>query len=163
VPGPHDCSLVLRGIKTLGLRVKRHVANAQAIAHWLAADPRVGRVHYPGLPQHPQHDLARRQMSDPGGIVAFELPDEAAARAFCRAVKLWTVAESLGGPWSLLCHPPTMTHASVEPEVRRRNGIDDGLVRLSPGLEDARDLIEDLDQALSISGVEAVAASGGAR
>jgi cystathionine gamma-lyase len=149
VPGPHDCALVLRGLKTLGLRVQRHCANAQAIAHWLAADPRVARVHYPGLPQHPQHALARRQQGEFGGIVSFELADEPAARAFTRAVKLWTVAESLGGPWSLLCHPPTMTHASVEPEVRRRNGIGDGLIRLSPGLEDARDLIEDLDQALA--------------
>jgi cystathionine gamma-lyase len=166
IPGPQDCSLVLRGIKTLGLRVGRHCANASAIAHWLAADRRVGRVHYPGLAEHPQHALARRQMSDFGGIVSFELADEPAARAFARAVQLWTVAESLGGPWSLLCHPPTMTHASVEPEVRRRNGISDGLVRLSPGLEDARDLIEDLDRALAGAtrgaGAE-IAAAGGAR
>ena len=164
VPGPQDCSLVLRGIKTLGLRVGRHCANAHAIAGWLAADARVDRVHYPGLATHPQHALASRQMSDFGGIVSFELADEPAARAFTRAVKLWTVAESLGGPWSLLCHPPTMTHASVEPEVRRRNGIADGLVRLSPGLEDVRDLIEDLDQALSsCAGSVSLAAAGGAR
>ena len=148
IPGPQDCALVLRGIKTLGLRVGRHCANARAIAHWLAADRRVARVHYPGLAGHPQHALASRQMSDFGGIVSFELADEAAARAFARAVQLWTVAESLGGPWSLLCHPPTMTHASVEPEVRRRNGIADGLIRLSIGLEDVRDLIRDLEQAL---------------
>jgi cystathionine beta-lyase/cystathionine gamma-synthase len=121
-------------------------------------------VHYPGLASHPQHALASRQMSDSGGIVSFELEDEAAARAFTRAVKLWTVAESLGGPWSLLCHPPTMTHASVEPEVRRRNGIADGLIRLSPGLEDVRDLIEDLDQALAPSTrTVSLATSGGAR
>jgi cystathionine gamma-lyase len=171
VPGPQDCSLVLRGIKTLGLRVGRHCANARAIAEWLAADHRVARVHYPGLPGHPQHELARRQMSDFGGIVSFELADEAAARAFTRSVGLWTVAESLGGPWSLLCHPPTMTHASVEPDVRRRNGISDGLIRLSPGLEDVRDLIEDLDQALATTSGEAhetdvreaAAAAGGAR
>jgi len=164
VPGPHDCSLVLRGIKTLGLRVGRHCTNARAIAEWLVADGRAGRVHYPGLATHPQHALAARQMSDSGGIVSFELEDEAAARAFTRAVKLWTVAESLGGPWSLLCHPPTMTHASVEPEVRRRNGIADGLIRLSPGLEDVRDLIEDLDQALTPSTrTVSLATSGGAR
>ena len=169
IPGPQDCALVLRGIKTLGLRVGRHCANANAIAHWLAADRRVARVHYPGLATHPQHALASRQMSDFGGIVSFELGDEPAARAFTRAVQLWTVAESLGGPWSLLCHPPTMTHASVEPEVRRRNGINDGLIRLSPGLEDVRDLIEDLDLALAAAsrgaGVEiaAAVAAGGAR
>ena len=166
IPGPQDCSLVLRGIKTLGLRVGRHCANAGAIARWLASDHRVARVHYPGLASHPQHALAGRQMSDFGGIVSFELADEAAARAFARAVQLWTVAESLGGPWSLLCHPPTMTHASVEPEVRRRNGITDGLVRLSPGLEDAQDLIEDLDRALAAAtrgdAVE-TATAGGAR
>ena len=166
IPGPQDCSLVLRGIKTLGLRVGRHCANASTIAHWLAADRRVARVHYPGLAEHPQHALAGRQMSDFGGIVSFELADEAAARAFARAVQLWTVAESLGGPWSLLCHPPTMTHASVEPDVRRRNGISDGLVRLSPGLEDPRDLIEDLDRALAAASRGAaveIAAAGGAR
>ena len=164
IPGPQDCSLVLRGIKTLGLRVGRHCANAGAIARWLASDHRVARVHYPGLASHPQHALAGRQMSDFGGIVSFELADEAAARAFARAVQLWTVAESLGGPWSLLCHPPTMTHASVEPEVRRRNGITDGLVRLSPGLEDAQDLIEDLDRALAAAtrgdAVETATAAG---
>jgi cystathionine gamma-lyase len=166
IPGPQDCSLVLRGIKTLGLRVGRHCANASTIAHWLAADRRVARVHYPGLEEHPQHALAGRQMSDFGGIVSFELADEAAARAFARAVQLWTVAESLGGPWSLLCHPPTMTHAAVEPDVRRRNGISDGLVRLSPGLEDPRDLIEDLDRALAAASRGAaveIAAAGGAR
>jgi cystathionine gamma-lyase len=151
VPSPHDCSLVLRGIKTLSLRVARHCFNARTIAEWLAADRRVSRVHYPGLTSHPQHALAGLQMTDYGGIVSFELGDECAARAFSRAVRLWSVAESLGGPWSLLCHPPTMTHASVEPEVRRRNGISDGLIRLSPGLEDVRDLIEDLDQALAVA------------
>src|SRR5262249_17920902 len=136
---------------------------------WLAGDRRVARVYYPGLASHPQHALARRQMSDFGGIVSFELADEAAARTFTRAVKLWTVAESLGGPWSLLCHPPTMTHPPVEPEVRRGTGIADGLIRLSPGLEDALDLIEDLDQALggapqaAASEEREPAATGGAR
>lgn len=149
VPGPQDCALVLRGTKTLALRVERHCANARAVADFLSRHPAVAKVHYPGLAAHPQHELARRQMRDFGGIVSFELPGgEAEARRFCRAVELWTVAESLGGPKSLLCHPPTMTHASVEPEVRRRNGINDGLIRLSAGLEDAEDLVADLEQAL---------------
>ena len=149
VPGPQDCFLILRGLKTLGLRMDRHLANARALALRLAEDPRVAKVYYPGLPDHPQHDLARRQMTGFGAIVSFELAGGLdAARRFTREVKLWTLAESLGGVKSLLCHPPTMTHASVEPEVRRAAGISDGLIRLSPGLEDADDLLADLDQAL---------------
>ncbi|HEY3226505.1 MAG TPA: cystathionine gamma-synthase [Planctomycetota bacterium] len=149
VPGPQDCFLVLRGTKTLALRVERHCANARLVARFLADDPRVARVYFPGLPDHPQHELARRQMKDFGAVVSFELRGgAAAARRFARSVKLWTLAESLGGVKSLLCHPPTMTHASVEPEVRRRAGINDGLIRLSVGLEDVEDLIADLDQAL---------------
>jgi len=150
VPGPQDCFLILRGIKTLGLRMERHGANAREIARRLAEDPRVAKVYYPGLPDHPQHELARRQMAGFGAIVSFELPGGlAAAKRFARSVKLWTLAESLGGVKSLLCHPPTMTHASVEPEVRRAAGISDGLIRLSVGLEDVEDLLADLDQALS--------------
>jgi cystathionine gamma-lyase len=149
VPGPQDCFLILRGIKTLGLRMERHLANARAVALRLAEDPRVAKVHYPGLPDHPQHDLARRQMTGFGAIVSFELAGGLeSARRFTRSVKLWTLAESLGGVKSLLCHPPTMTHASVEPDVRRAAGISDGLIRLSVGLEDAEDLLADLDQAL---------------
>ena len=149
VPGPQDCFLVLRGIKTLGLRMARHGANAREIALRLAEDPRVAKVHFPGLPDHPQHDLARRQMNGFGAIASFELAGGlAAAKKFSRSVKLWTLAESLGGVKSLLCHPPTMTHASVEPEVRRATGISDGLIRLSVGLEDVDDLLADLDQAL---------------
>ena len=149
VPGPQDCFLILRGIKTLGLRMDRHLANARAIAFRLAEDPRVVKVYFPGLPDHPQHDLARRQMAGFGAIVSFELPGGlAAARRFSKAAKLWTLAESLGGVRSLVCHPPTMTHASVEPHVRRAAGIGDGLIRLSVGLEDVEDLVADLDQAL---------------
>jgi cystathionine gamma-lyase len=149
VPGPQDCFLILRGIKTLGLRMERHGANAREIALRLAEDPRVEKVHFPGLPDHPQHELARRQMAGFGAIVSFELAGGlAAARRFSRATKLWTLAESLGGVKSLFCHPPTMTHASVEPEVRRAAGISDGLIRLSVGLEDVEDLLADLDQAL---------------
>lgn len=149
VPGPQDCFLILRGIKTLGLRMDRHLANAREIAFRLAEDPRVSKVYFPGLPDHPQHDLARRQMTGFGAIVSFELPGGlAAARRFSKAAKLWTLAESLGGVRSLFCHPPTMTHASVEPEVRRAAGIGDGLIRLSVGLEDVEDLIADLDLAL---------------
>jgi cystathionine gamma-lyase len=152
VPGPQDCFLILRGLKTLGLRMGRHVASANEIARRLARDPRVAKVYYPGLFDHPQHDLARRQMDGFGAIVSFELADGlAAARRFSRATKLWTLAESLGGVKSLYCHPPTMTHASVEPEVRRAAGISDGLIRLSVGLEDVEDLVEDLDQALAIA------------
>jgi cystathionine beta-lyase/cystathionine gamma-synthase len=149
VPGPQDCFLVLRGIKTLGLRVERHVANAGEIARRLAGDPRIVRVHYPGLASHPGHELARRQMRGFGAIVSFELAGGiAAAKRFSRATELWTLAESLGGVKSLYCHPPTMTHASVEPDVRKAAGISDGLIRLSVGLEDVEDLLADLDQAL---------------
>jgi cystathionine gamma-lyase len=150
VPGPQDCFLVLRGIKTLALRVERHCASARTVAHFLAGHPGIAKVYYPGLAEHPQHDLARRQMKDFGAIVSFELPGGAPeAKRFARKVKLWTLAESLGGVKSLLCHPPTMTHASVEPEVRREVGISDGLIRLSVGLEDVEDLVADLDRALA--------------
>ena len=160
VPGPQDCFLILRGIKTLGLRMERHVANAREIALRLSEDPRVAKVYFPGLPDHPQHDLARRQMKGFGAIVSFELEGGlAAARRFSRATKLWTLAESLGGVKSLFCHPPTMTHASVEPHVRRAAGISDGLIRLSVGLEDVEDLLADLDQALEISATKATVKS----
>ena len=150
VPGPQDCYLVLRGLKTLGLRMDRHVASARTIALRLAEDSRVARVYYPGLPDHPQHDLARRQMSGFGAIISFELEGGLdAATRFSKSTELWTLAESLGGVKSLTCHPPTMTHASVEPEVRREAGIGDGLIRLSVGLEDVEDLLADLDQALA--------------
>lgn len=153
IPGPLDCFLVLRGTKTLALRMERHCANAREIARWLAGHPKVARVYFPGLSDHPQHALAARQMKDFGAMVSFEVrADVEGTKAFIRRLRLWTLAESLGSVKSLLAHPPTMTHASVEPEVRRRNGINDGLVRLSVGLEDVQDLIEDLDQALGAVG-----------
>ncbi len=152
IPSPHDCYLVLRGIKTLGLRVERHCASARLVATFLDAHPAVKRVHFPGLPNHPQHDLARIQMRDFGGIVSFELEDDIeAVRAFQSSCKLWTLAESLGGPKSLICHPATMTHAAVDAEVRRANGLHDGLIRLSVGLEDVEDLIDDLQVGLRAS------------
>lgn len=150
VPGPQDCFLIQRGLKTLGLRMERHCSNAELIARYLLAHDGVRRVHYPGLVDQPSHAVARKQMSRFGAIVSFELDaslDE--TRAFTRRLQLWTLAESLGGVKSLFCHPATMTHASVEPEVRRSVGIGDGLIRLAAGLEDARDLIDDLEQALA--------------
>ena len=124
-----------------------------SLAEFLDDHPRVQRVYFPGLPTHPGHDIAARQMRDFGGVISFELKggvDE--ARAFASSVRLWTLAESLGSVKSLLCHPATMTHASVEPEVRRRNGISDGLIRLSAGIEDVRDLTADLEEALAAPG-----------
>jgi len=150
VPGPQDAYLILRGVKTLGLRVEKHCSNAELLAKWLLANDRVKRVFYPGLVDQPSHAIARKQMSRFGAIVSFELDttlDE--TRAFTRRLQLWTLAESLGSVKSLFCHPATMTHASVEPDVRRAVGIGDGLIRLSVGLEDVRDLIEDLEQALA--------------
>ena len=160
VPGPQDCFLVLRGTKTLAVRMDRHCANARAIAARLAEHPRVRRVYYPGLASHPGHDIASRQMKDFGAVISFELEGGEEARAFTSRVRLWTLAESLGSVKSLLCHPATMTHASVEPEVRRRNGISDGLVRLSVGIEDKDDLAEDLDQALAAPHGVSVRAAG---
>jgi cystathionine gamma-lyase len=150
VPGPQDCFLQLRGIKTLALRVERHAANALAVAEFLEGHSDVRRVIYPGLTSHPQHELARRQATGFGGIVSVEFDGGIErARPLIGRLKLWPLAESLGGVKSLLCHPATMTHASVEPAERRRIGIADGLVRLSVGLEYAQDLIDDLDQALA--------------
>ncbi len=149
VPGPQDCFLLLRGIKTLALRVAAHCAATKTIATWLSTHPAVARVFYPGLPSHPGHAVAAKQMSDFGSIVSFELDaDLEETIRFTRSLRLWTLAESLGSVKSLFCHPPTMTHASVEPDVRRRVGIPDGLIRLSVGLEDPQDLIDDLDQAI---------------
>lgn len=150
VPGPQDCFLILRGIKTLPIRMAAHCASARKIAEWLAVHPAVARVYYPGLASHPGHETARRQASDFGAVISFELRstlDETIE--FTKSLQLWTLAESLGSVKSLFCHPPTMTHASVEPEVRRSVGIADGLIRLSVGLEDPEDLIADLEQALA--------------
>jgi cystathionine gamma-lyase len=141
--------LALRGLKTLALRMERHCQNAQRIAEWLAARLDVSRVHYPGLPTHPQHELARRQMSQFGGMVSVVLKGgEPRARQVLERCKLFTLAESLGGVESLIEHPGLMTHASIPADKRRQIGIDDGLVRLSVGIEDVNDLVADLDQAL---------------
>jgi cystathionine gamma-lyase len=149
-PGPMDVFLVLRGIKTLAVRMDRHCANAGAIARHLEKDARVARVVYPGLASHPQRALAERQMSGFGGMVSFELSGGvAAANAFASATRLFTLAESLGGVESLVEVPASMTHASIPAEVRRASGLPDGLVRLSVGLEHAEDLIADVDAALA--------------
>ncbi len=150
IAGPFDSFLVLRGVKTLALRMERHCANALAIAQWLAGPPAIRRVIYPGLASHPQHALARRQMNGFGGMVTIELAaDLAGTKRVLERVRLFTLAESLGGTDSLIEHPGIMTHASVPAEQRRALGIGDGLVRLSIGIEDAGDLIADLDQALA--------------
>jgi cystathionine gamma-lyase len=149
IPGPQDCFLVLRGLKTLSVRMDRHCRNAQQVAEFLAKHPKVARVYYPGLETHPNHHVAQHQMRQYGAMLSAELKcDVDEAKRFATYTRVFTLAESLGSVKSLLCHPPTMTHASVEPEVRRKVGIPDGLIRLSVGLEDARDLIADLSQAL---------------
>jgi cystathionine beta-lyase/cystathionine gamma-synthase len=146
VPSPFDCYLVLRGLKTLGVRMQRHVESAMRIAEWLAKHPRVARVRYPGLPTHEAHALAARQMRGPGGMMSFELDGSLAqAAAFLKTLRVFVCAESLGGVESLAEHPAIMTHASLPPEARRALGIGDGLIRLSVGLEDAGDLLADLD------------------
>ncbi len=147
---PHDCFLVLRGLKTLQLRLREHEYNAQRIAEYLEAHPAVAKVHYPGLPTHPQHLLASRQQKGFGAMLSFELADGAPERVnhVLRSLRWFTLAESLGGVESLVAHPASMTHASMTPEARRRAGISDGLIRLSVGIEDAADLLEDLARAL---------------
>jgi cystathionine beta-lyase/cystathionine gamma-synthase len=148
VPGPFDCWLALRGTKTLPLRMMQHDANGRRVAGWLAQDERVLAVHYPGLPSHPQHELAKRQMSGFGGMLSIETGSLERATRMLERVKLFALAESLGGVESLIGHPATMTHASVPQAMREAMGIGDGLVRLSVGIEEADDLIADLDQAL---------------
>lgn len=149
VPGPQDCFLTLRGIKTLQLRVERHCQSAQRIAEFLENHPAVTQAIYPGLKCHPNHELASRQQKGFGGVVSFEIAGGVEAiKRFANHTQLWTLAESLGGVKSLWCHPASMTHAAVEPEVRKKNGLGDGLIRLSVGIEDAGDLIKELDQAL---------------
>jgi cystathionine gamma-lyase len=149
VPGPFDSWLVLRGIKTLALRMDRHCLNARALAEWLKSHPNVERVYYPGLREHPNHDVAARQMRDSGGMISMRLRGgaESAARMLQRT-RLFSLAESLGGVESLIGHPATMTHASIPVEIRTARGIDDGLVRLSVGIEDVEDLRDDLATAL---------------
>jgi len=153
VLGPMDSWLVLRGVKTLAVRMEQHNKNGMAVAQHLARHPKVKQVHYPGLPSHPQHELAKRQMRGFGGMIAFETGSLENARAVLRSVRLCSLAESLGGVETLISHPASMTHASVPPEDRARIGITDGLVRISVGIEDVEDVVGDLDQALEkISG-----------
>jgi cystathionine gamma-lyase len=150
VPGPFDCFLTLRGIKTLAVRMERHCASARALAAWLTEQRGVERVYYPGLPSHPGHELARRQMKDFGGMISIRLKGGGeAARCFMTRTRLFSLAESLGGVESLVCHPATMTHASIPAEVRAARGVDEGLVRLSVGIEDVEDLQDDLSRALA--------------
>jgi cystathionine gamma-lyase/cystathionine beta-lyase/cystathionine gamma-lyase/homocysteine desulfhydrase len=146
--GPFDSWLVLRGTKTLPLRMQQHSATGLALAEFLSAQPKVRTVYYPGLPSHPQYELAKRQMRGFGGMLAFDLGSLEAARRLLNAVRLHALAESLGGVETLISHPATMTHASVPAERRAAIGITDGLVRISAGLEDLEDLKEDLVQAL---------------
>jgi cystathionine beta-lyase/cystathionine gamma-synthase len=149
VPGPFDCWLCLRGTKTLALRMRQHDASGRRIAQWLEQHPRVQRVYYPGLPSHPEHDLARRQMTGFGGMVSVELGTLERAKRFVEGTRVFALAESLGGVESLVGHPASMTHASVPQEMRESMGLTDGLVRLSVGIEDVEDLIADLEQALT--------------
>ena len=152
VCGPMDSFLVLRGIKTLHVRMERHCQNAEAIAAYLSTHPAVRKVYYPGLKDHPGHAIAARQMKHFGGMVSFALhhDDLAKASAVVSKLKVFTIAESLGGVESLAGHPATMTHASIPKADREKTGVTDGLIRLSVGLEDLRDLTADLDQALSV-------------
>jgi len=151
IASPFDSFLALRGVKTLALRMQRHCASALELAHWLQAQPQVGRVHYPGLESHPQHGLARRQMSGGfGGMISATLrTDLAGTRRFLEAVRIFALAESLGGVESLVEHPAIMTHATIPAETRQKLGIGDALVRLSVGIEDVDDLRADLQQALA--------------
>jgi len=145
---PMDCFLISRGIKTLAVRMKQHDANGRTVARFLEDHPRVQRVLYPGLPSHPQHDVAVRQQRGFGAMISFDVVTLENARTVLNRVKLCSLAESLGGVETLISHPATMTHASVPCEVRQRIGITDGLIRISVGIEDVEDLIADLDQAL---------------
>ncbi|HTN17574.1 MAG TPA: cystathionine gamma-synthase [Chitinophagaceae bacterium] len=150
VPGPQDCFLVLRGIKTLHVRMQRHCENGKKIAHWLRQHPKVGKVLWCGFEDHPNHAIARKQMRDFGGMISFTLKDDniEAALEVLKKTKLFALAESLGGVESLIGHPATMTHASIPQEDRVARGLSDSLIRLSVGIEDADDLIEDLAQAI---------------
>ena len=152
VPGPQDSFLVLRGIKTLHLRMERHCFNGRKIAEYLKSHPKVGKVFWPGFADHPNHEIAKRQMRDFGGMLSFTLKDDTTDTAIklMENVKLFSLAESLGGVESLINHPASMTHASVPKEERLKTGLVDSLIRLSIGVEDVEDLLEDLDQALKI-------------
>jgi len=149
VPSPFDCWLVLRSTKTLAVRMKQHNRNAMQIAEFLNQHPKIKKVYYPGLPSHPQYELAKRQMRGFGGMISIETGSLENAKALLKNVHLFTLGESLGGVESLISHPVTMTHSSVPKEEREKFGLTDGLVRLSVGIEDVEDLIEDLRQSLA--------------
>ncbi|WP_174250785.1 cystathionine gamma-synthase [Tuwongella immobilis] len=150
VPGPFDAYLTLRGIKTLAIRMQQHSANATELAQWLLHHPQVEHVYYPGLPTHPNHAIAARQMRGFSGMISLRLRGgAAAARHLVTHTRLFSLAESLGGVESLVCHPATMTHASIPAEIRLKRGVDDGLIRLSVGIEEVADLQADLEQALT--------------
>jgi cystathionine gamma-lyase len=157
VPGPLDCWLALRGIKTLPLRMRQHDVNGRRVAEWAARQPGITQVYYPGLPSHPQHGLACRQMSGFGGVISIDLGDTARARKFVESTRIFVLAESLGGVESLIGHPASMTHASVPFAMRQAMGLTDSLVRLSCGVEDSDDLIADLENALRESNRPGVA------
>jgi cystathionine beta-lyase/cystathionine gamma-synthase len=150
VPGPMDCFLVLRGIKTLHVRMQRHCENGEKIAHWLRQHPKVGKVYWPGFEDHPNHAIAKQQMRGFGGMISFELKNDSVeeARRVLSSTHVFSLAESLGGVESLINHPASMTHASIPREERIKNGLSDSLIRLSVGIEDAEDLIEDLAKAI---------------
>jgi cystathionine beta-lyase/cystathionine gamma-synthase len=150
VPGPQDCFLVLRGIKTLHVRMQRHCENGEKIAQFLRQHPKVARVYWCGFEDHPNHDIAKKQMRGFGGMMSFELKDDSmdAVKKVMTSTKIFALAESLGGVESLINHPATMTHASIPREERIKNGLSDSLIRLSVGIEDVDDLVEDLDNAI---------------
>ncbi|MCG9910284.1 MAG: cystathionine gamma-synthase [Flavobacteriales bacterium] len=151
VPGPQDCFLVLRGIKTLHLRMERHCENAEKVVAFLQSHPAIDKIYYPGIPSHPGHEVAKKQMKAFGGMISFTLKNnttEAAVKMLSNT-HLFTLAESLGGVESLIGHPATMTHASIPKEEREKTGVVDSLIRLSVGIEDAEDLIDDLNKALN--------------
>jgi cystathionine beta-lyase/cystathionine gamma-synthase len=149
VPGPFECWLCLRSVKTLAVRMKQHEENAMKIAEFCAKHPAVKKVYYPGLKSHPQHELAKQQMSGFGAMISIELGSLKKAQQFAQSIRVFTLAESLGGVESLVCHPVSMTHGSVPKETRERLGVTDGLVRLSVGIEDIEDLLADIEQALA--------------
>jgi len=150
VPGPFEPWLLLRSVKTLALRMEKHQENAKAVAHLCEQHPEVKAIWYPGLPSHPHHELAKNQMSGFGGMISVETGSFEAAQRFAKAVKVFTLAESLGGVESLLCHPVSMTHGSIPKHQRERLGITEGLLRLSCGIEDSEDLLADIEQSLSV-------------
>jgi cystathionine gamma-lyase/cystathionine beta-lyase/cystathionine gamma-lyase/homocysteine desulfhydrase len=147
---PFECFLVLRGVKTLAVRMRQHEVNGRAIAGYLAGHPKISTVLYPGLAHHPQHELAKKQMSGFGALITFEAGSLDQANAVLRRLKICTVGESLGGVETLVSHPASMTHAALGEEGRAKIGLTDGMVRISAGIEDTEDLLQDLEQALSV-------------